>query len=179
MSRIGKLPVSIPAGVKVTVAADSFMVEGPKGKLSQTYDPIVEIKVEGNQALVARKEESKKGRACHGLYRNLLNNMVLGVANGFSKSLIINGVGYRAEVQGKILVLNLGYSNDFMAAIPEGLAVTADAQGKITITGVRKDQVGEFAAQVRKLRGPEPYKGKGIRYDTEVIKRKVGKSGVK
>lgn len=179
MSRIGKLPVSIPAGVKVTVAADSFMVEGPKGKLSQTYDPIVEIKVEGNQALVARKEESKKGRACHGLYRNLLNNMVLGVANGFSKSLIINGVGYRAEVQGKLLVLNLGYSNDFMAAIPEGLAVTADAQGKITITGVRKDQVGEFAAQVRKLRGPEPYKGKGIRYETEVIKRKVGKSGVK
>jgi large subunit ribosomal protein L6 len=179
MSRIGKLPVVLPAGVKVTVTADSFMVEGPKGKLSQAYDPIVEIKVEGNHAVVNRMEDSKKGRSCHGLYRNLLNNMVLGVTGGFSKSLIITGVGYRAEVQGKLLILNLGYSNDFMASIPEGLAVTADAQGKITITGVRKDLVGEFASQVRKLRKPEPYKGKGIRYETEVIKRKVGKSGVK
>lgn len=179
MSRIGKLPVAIPAGVKVTVASDTFTVEGPKGKLSQAYDPIVEIKVEGDKVVVTRKEDSKRGRSCHGLYRNLLNNMVLGVANGFSKSLVVNGVGYRAEVQGKLLVLNLGYSNDFIAAIPEGLSVTADAQGKITITGVRKDQVGEFAAEVRKLRGPEPYKGKGIRYETEVIKRKVGKSGVK
>jgi len=179
MSRIGKLPVVLPAGVKVTVSADAFVVEGPKGKLSQTYDPIVEIKVEGNHAVVSRKEDSKKGRSCHGLYRNLLNNMVLGVSSGFSKSLIVNGVGYRAEVQGKLLVLNLGFSNDFIAAIPEGLAVAADAQGKITITGVRKDAVGEFAAEIRKLRKPEPYKGKGIRYETEVIKRKVGKSGVK
>jgi large subunit ribosomal protein L6 len=138
MSRVGKLPVAIPAGVKVTVAADTFTVEGPKGKLSQAYDPIVEIKVEGDKAVVTRKEESKRGRSCHGLYRNLLNNMVLGVANGFSKSLVVNGVGYRAEVQGKLLVLNLGYSNDFIAAIPEGLSVTADAQGKITITGVRR-----------------------------------------
>lgn len=179
MSRIGKLPVVLPAGVKVTVTADSFAVEGPKGKISQAYDPIVAIKVEGNHAVVTRTEDSKKGRACHGLYRNLLNNMVVGVSTGFTKSLIVNGIGYRAEVQGKLLVLNLGYSNDFIAAIPEGLAVTADAQGKITIAGVRKDQVGEFASQVRKLRKPEPYKGKGIRYETEVIKRKVGKSGVK
>jgi len=179
MSRIGKLPVAIPAGVKVNVTADSFTVEGPKGKLSQTYDPVVEIKVEGTHAIVTRKEDSKQARANHGLYRNLLNNMVIGVSQGFSKSLMVNGVGYRAEVQGKILVLNLGYSTDFMATIPEGLAVAADAQGKITITGIRKDQVGEFAAEVRKLRGPEPYKGKGIRYETEVIKRKVGKSGVK
>lgn len=179
MSRIGKLPVVLPAGVKVTVSAASFAVEGPKGKISQDYDPIVAIKVEGNEAVVSRNEDSKKGRACHGLYRNLLNNMVQGVSTGFTKSLIVNGVGYRAEVQGKLLVLNLGYSNDFIAAIPEGLAVTADAQGKITIAGIRKDQVGEFASQVRKLRKPEPYKGKGIRYETEVIKRKVGKSGVK
>jgi large subunit ribosomal protein L6 len=179
MSRIGKLPVVLPAGVKVTVTANSFAVEGPKGRLSQDYDPIVAIKVEGNNAVVTRNVDSKQGRACHGLYRNLLNNMVQGVTSGFTKSLIVNGVGYRAEVQGKLLVLNLGYSNDFIAAIPDGLAVTADAQGKITISGVRKDQVGEFAAQVRKLRKPEPYKGKGIRYETEVIKRKVGKSGVK
>ncbi len=179
MSRIGKLPVAIPAGVKVTVSADTISVEGPKGKLSQTYDPIVEIKVDGAEAVVTRKDDTKKARSCHGLYRNLLNNMVIGVTNGFSKNLVINGVGYRAEVQGKLLVLNLGYSNDFIAAIPDGLTVTADPQGRVSISGVRKDEVGEFAAQVRKLRGPEPYKGKGIRYDTEVIKRKVGKSGVK
>ena len=179
MSRIGKLPVAIPAGVKITVAAGAFTVEGPKGKLSQTYDPMIEVKVDGAQALVTRKEDTKQARSSHGLYRNLLNNMVIGVTSGFSKSLVVNGVGYRAEVQGKILVLNLGYSNDFMASIPEGLAVVADAQGKITISGVRKDEVGEFAAEIRKLRGPEPYKGKGIRYETEVIKRKVGKSGVK
>jgi large subunit ribosomal protein L6 len=179
MSRIGKLPVAIPAGVKVSVTADSFNVEGPKGKLSQAYDPIVEIKVDGAHALVTRKEDTKVARANHGLYRNLLNNMIIGVSAGFSKSLVITGVGYRAEVQGKLLVLNLGYSTDFIATIPEGLTVTADAQGKITITGIRKDQVGEYAAEIRKLRGPEPYKGKGIRYENEVIRRKVGKSGVK
>jgi len=179
MSRIGKLPVAIPAGVKITVSADAFTVEGPKGKLTQSYDPVVEIKVDGAHAIVSRKEDSKQARANHGLYRNLLNNMVIGVTTGFSKSLVITGVGYRAEVQGKLLVLNLGYSNDFIAAIPEGLAVVADAQGKLTVSGVRKDEVGEFAAEIRKLRGPEPYKGKGIRYETEVIKRKVGKSGVK
>jgi len=179
MSRVGKLPVAIPAGVKITVGADTFDVEGPKGKLSQDYDPIVEIKVEGDTAIVNRKDDSKKGRACHGLYRNLLNNMVQGVTNGFTKTLIINGVGYRAEVQGNMLVMNLGYSTDFVALIPEGITVTAESQSKVVITGIRKDQVGEFAAEIRKLRGPEPYKGKGIRYETEVIKRKVGKSGVK
>lgn len=179
MSRIGKLPVAIPAGVKVTVGKESFTVEGPKGKLSQAYDPGIEIKVDGAHALVTRKEDTKQSRANHGLYRNLLNNMVIGVTTGFSKSLMVNGVGYRAEVQGKLLVLSLGYSNDVMASIPEGISVVADATGKITVSGVRKDEVGEFAAGIRKIRGPEPYKGKGIRYDTEVIKRKVGKSGVK
>lgn len=179
MSRIGKLPVAIPAGVKITVAGDTMHVEGPKGKLSQTFDDSVTVKVDGAAAVVTRKDDTKDSRSKHGLYRNLLNNMVVGVTKGFSKVLMINGVGYRAEVQGKLLVLNLGFSTDFIAGIPEGLTVTADAQGKITITGIRKDQVGEYAAEIRKLRGPEPYKGKGIRYDTEVIKRKVGKSGVK
>lgn len=179
MSRIGKLPVSIPSGVKVTVSADSFEVEGPKGKLSQKYDPAVSITVEGDQALVTRKDDSKKARSYHGLYRNLLNNMVIGVTTGFTKNLIVNGVGYRAEVQGKMLVLSLGYSTDFIAGIPDGLDVTTDGQGKISISGIRKDQVGEYAAEIRKLRPPEPYKGKGIRYEDEVIKRKVGKSGVK
>lgn len=179
MSRVGKLPVAIPAGVKVTVTNQTVVVEGPKGKLSQDFQPVVDIKVEGDVANVTRKDDSKVSRSCHGLYRNLLNNMVVGVTSGFTKTLVINGVGYRAEVQGNLLVMNLGYSTDFIAGIPEGLTVTADAQGRIVITGVRKDQVGEFAAQVRKLRGSEPYKGKGIRYETEVIKRKVGKSGVK
>lgn len=179
MSRIGKLPVAIPAGVKVTVSASSVAVEGPKGKLSQSLDPLVDVKVEGDAVLVSRKDDTKVARSFHGLYRNLINNMVVGVTKGFTKSLVVNGVGYRAEVQGNLLVMNLGFSTDFIAGIPEGLSVTADAQGKITITGVRKDQVGEFAAEVRKLRGPEPYKGKGVRYENEVIKRKVGKSGVK
>lgn len=179
MSRIGKLPVAIPAGVTIKVKPGNFEVTGPKGTLSQDYDPTVEIVVEGSNAVVNRKNDSKKSRSCHGLYRNLLNNMVQGVTNGFAKTLVINGVGYRAEVQDRLLVLNLGYSNDFFAAIPEGLSVTTEAQGRVVISGIRKDQVGEFAAQVRKLRGPEPYKGKGIRYETEVIKRKVGKSGVK
>jgi large subunit ribosomal protein L6 len=179
MSRVGKLPVAIPAGVKVTVGSGKFEVEGPKGKLSQDYDPVVEIKVEGDTAVVNRKNDSKKARSCHGLYRNLLNNMVLGVTNGFTKTLIITGVGFRAEVKDKLLVMNLGYSTDFIALIPEGLTVTAESQNKVVIAGIRKDQVGEFAAEIRKLRGPEPYKGKGIRYETEVIKRKVGKSGVK
>ena len=179
MSRIGKLPVAIPAGVKVTVTEDSVAVEGPKGKLSQSYDPIVTIRVEGDQAVVSRKDDSKKARACHGLYRNLLNNMVIGVSSGFTKNLIVNGVGYRAEVQGNLLVLSLGYSTDFVAGLPEGLTVTTDGQGKISISGIRKDQVGQYASEIRRLRGPEPYKGKGIRYEDEVIKRKVGKSGVK
>ncbi len=179
MSRIGKLPVAIPAGVKVTVTEDLVAVEGPKGKLSQSYDPIVTIRVEGDQAVVSRKDDSKKARACHGLYRNLLNNMVIGVSSGFTKNLIVNGVGYRAEVQGNLLVLSLGYSTDFVAGIPEGLTVTTDGQGKISISGIRKDQVGQYASEIRRLRGPEPYKGKGIRYEDEVIKRKVGKSGVK
>ena len=126
-----------------------------------------------------RINDTKQSNADHGLYRNLIHNMVVGVSTGFTKTLVITGVGYRAEVQGKTLMLNLGYSNDFFAAIPEGLTVTADAQGKVTITGADKQQVGEFSAQIRKLRMPEPYKGKGIRYDNEVIRRKVGKTGVK
>lgn len=179
MSRIGKLPIIVPEGVKISIEENIFHVEGPKGKLSQGFDPLVEINLEGNQATVARKDDSKMARSYHGLYRNLLNNMVIGVTKGFSKTLVITGVGYRAEVQGNLLLLNLGYSNDVIAGIPEGLTVVAEAQGKVTISGIRKDQVGEFAAEIRKLRGPEPYKGKGIRYETEIIKRKVGKSGVK
>ena len=179
MSRVGKMPVTIPAGVKVTIANGSFTVEGPKGKLSQNYhSDAVDIKIEGSEAIVTRKNDELQTRAYHGLYRSLLNNMIRGVSTGFSKTLVINGVGYKAELQDKLLVMSLGYSNDFAVLIPEGLEVKVD-QLKITISGASKEAVGEFASQVRKLRCPEPYKGKGIRYEDEVIIRKVGKSGVK
>jgi len=179
MSRIGKIPVKVPGGVKVSFANDEMTVEGPKGKLKQKYHPVITFDNKGGEIIVGRQNEEKQVKAFHGLYRNLLNNMVIGVSSGFSKSLVVTGVGYRAEVQGKLLAMSLGYSNDIYVAIPDGLSVTADQGGKITVTGIDKQRVGEFAAQVRKLRGPEPYKGKGIRYENETIRRKVGKSGVK
>lgn len=179
MSRIGKLPVSIPSGVKVNVGNGEIQVEGPKGKLSQKYHQTeVDINVSDGAVSVVRKNDELQARAYHGLYRSLVSNMVKGVSEGFSKTLVINGVGYRAEVQGRILQLVLGYSNDFSVFIPDGIDVKVD-QLKIVITGASKEAVGQFAAEVRKLRGPEPYKGKGIRYENETIRRKVGKSGVK
>jgi len=179
MSRIGKIPVKVPGGVKVTFQNDEMFVEGPKGKLKQKYHPVVTFENKGTEIVVGRKNEEKQSKAFHGLYRNLLNNMVIGVSTGFNKSLVVNGVGYKAEVQGKLIAMSLGYSNDIYVAIPDGLAAAVDQSGKITITGIEKQRVGEFAAQIRKLRGPEPYKGKGIRYEDEIIRRKVGKSGVK
>ena len=178
MSRIGKLPVQIPAGVKVSVSANEISVEGPKGKLSQDFNNLVSIKVEGTDVVVNRANDSKPARSAHGLYRSLVENMIQGVTEGFSKTLVINGVGFRAEVQGNLLMLNLGYSNEIYAGIPENLTVVVEAQGKLTISGIDKQAVGEYAAQIRKLRLPEPYKGKGIRYSDEVIRRIVGKSGV-
>lgn len=179
MSRIGKLPVAIPAGVKVSVANNLITVEGAKGKLTQDFCDLVSIEVKDTEVVVTRNNDTKPARSAHGLYRNLINNMITGVSAGFTKVLVINGVGYRAEVQGNKLVMNLGYSNDFIATIPANLTVAVDGQNKISISGIDKQAVGEYAAGIRKLRGPEPYKGKGIRYETEVIKRKVGKSGVK
>ncbi|MCH5294383.1 MAG: 50S ribosomal protein L6 [Treponema sp.] len=179
-SKVGKLPVAIPAGVTVTVADSLVTVKGGKGELKQAYNPgLVKVEVNGAEVIVTPVAETKAASAAHGLYRNLINNMVIGVSAGFSKSLIITGVGYRAEVRGKELVMNLGYSSEFVAVIPEGLTVTVDQTGKITIAGIDKQRVGEFSAQIRKLRKPEPYKGKGIRYENEVIRRKVGKTGVK
>ncbi|PIE98382.1 MAG: 50S ribosomal protein L6 [Treponema sp.] len=178
MSRIGKLPVVVPAGVKVSVDGDCFKVEGPKGVLTQKFNNDIEFNIEEKQIVVTRKNDKLKTRAFHGLYRSLLNNMVKGVSEGFTKVLVITGVGYKADVQGKILNLSLGYSNDFSVYIPDGLNVEVE-QLKIKISGISKEKVGEFAAQVRKLRSPEPYKGKGIRYENEVIQRKVGKTGVK
>jgi large subunit ribosomal protein L6 len=179
MSRIGKTPVKVPQGVKVTFQNEVMIVEGPKGKLSQKYHPVITFENQGDTIVVGRVNEEKQTRAFHGLYRNLLNNMVIGVSSGFSRALIITGVGYRAEVQGKILAMNLGYSNEVFVGIPEGLAVSVEPNGKVVISGIDKQRVGEFASQIRKLRLPEPYKGKGIRYEDEQIRRKVGKSGVK
>ena len=179
MSRIGKIPVKIPQGVKVTFAGEMMTVEGPKGKLTQNYHPVIKFDDTGGQITVSRANEEKQSKAFHGLYRNLLNNMVTGVSAGFSKTLIITGVGYRADVQGNILVMNLGFSNDIYFGIPDGIAIVAEGGTKITVSGIDKQRVGEIAAQIRKLRPPEPYKGKGIRYDNEKIRRKVGKSGVK
>ena len=179
MSKVGKLPVAIPAGVTVTVANNVVTVKGPKGELKQDFGNKVKVEVKDGAVELQQADSSKQANAFHGLYRNLIHNMVVGVTNGFTKTLVITGVGYRAEVQGKTLMLNLGFSNDIFVTIPEGLTIAADAQGKLTITGIDKQLVGEFSAQIRKLRMPEPYKGKGIRYDNEVIRRKVGKTGVK
>ena len=177
MSKVGKLPVALPAGVTLSVANGVISVKGPKGELNQPYfENDIEVKVEGTEIVLTTKNDTKQANAYHGLYRSLV---VKGVSEGFSKTLIITGVGYRAEVKGKELVMNLGYSSDYIAIIPEGLTVTADPSGKITIPGIDKQRVGEFSAQLRTLRLPEPYKGKGIRYDNEVIRRKVGKTGVK
>ena len=179
MSKVGKLPVAIPAGVTVTVANGLITVKGPKGELKQTFHDEIDIKVEGAEVVLTTKNNAKQTNAYHGLYRSLLNNMVKGVTEGFSKTLVITGVGYRAEVKGKELVMNLGYSSDYIAIIPDGLTVVATPDGKLTISGIDKQLVGEFSSQIRKLRKPEPYKGKGIRYDNETIRRKVGKTGVK
>lgn len=179
MSKVGKLPVAIPAGVTVTVANGLISVKGPKGELKQSFHDEIEIKVEGSEVILTTKNDAKQTNAYHGLYRSLINNMVKGVTDGFTKTLVITGVGYRAEVKGKELVMNLGYSSDYIAIIPDGLTVVATPDGKLTVTGIDKQLVGEFCSQIRKLRKPEPYKGKGIRYETEVIRRKVGKTGVK
>ena len=179
MSKIGKLPVAVPAGVTVTCSDGLVSVKGPKGELSQKISNTIKVEVKDGEVVLTTLDDSKQTNAFHGLYRNLIHNMVVGVTTGFSKSLVITGVGYRGEVQGKILMGNLGDSNDFFATIPDGVTVTADAQGKVTVSGIDKQQVGEFCSQIRKLRKPEPYKGKGVRYETEVIRRKVGKTGVK
>lgn len=179
MSKIGKLPVVVPAGVTVTIANNEVSVKGPKGLLKQTVSNNIKVEVQNNEIIFTTANDTKQANADHGLYRSLIANMVKGVTDGYSKSLFVNGVGYRSEVKGKELVMNLGYSSDYIVLIPEGVTVATDANGKITVSGIDKQLVGEFCSQIRKLRKPEPYKGKGIRYETEVIRRKVGKTGVK
>ena len=179
MSRIGRQPVVIPAGVTVTVAdGNKVTVKGPKGTLERVLAPEMEIKVENDTVVVTRPNDLKKMKSLHGLTRTLINNMVTGVSNGFTKELEVNGVGYRAAKQGKKLVLNLGYSHVVEMTDPDGIETAVDGN-KITVKGIDKEKVGQFAAEIRDKRRPEPYKGKGIKYVDEVIRRKVGKTGKK
>ncbi len=179
MSRIGKLPVQIPEKVNVAVDGNVVSVKGPKGELSLTVRPDVTVEVKGSEVLVTRHDDEKLSKSYHGLYRQLINNMIVGVSQGFQKVLLINGVGYRAEVKGDILTLNLGYSTPIEYMIPQGIKIEADGPAKLTVSGIDKAKVGKAAAEIRSLRGPEPYKGKGIKYEDETIRRKVGKSGGK
>ena len=180
MSRIGRLPVEIPAGVEITVAENNVVtVKGPKGTLTERLPVEMDIKVENNQVVVTRPNDLKKMKSLHGLTRTLVANMVTGVTKGYEKVLEINGVGYRAQKQGKKLILSLGYSHPVEMEDPEGLESVLDGQNKITIKGIDKQKVGQYAAEIREKRKPEPYKGKGIKYADEVIRRKVGKTGKK
>ena len=180
MSRIGRLPVEIPAGVEVTVAENNVVtVKGRKGTLTESLPVEMDIKVENNQVVVTRPNDLKKMKSLHGLTRTLVANMVTGVTKGYEKVLEINGVGYRAQKQGKKLILSLGYSHPVEMEDPEGLESVLDGQNKITIKGIDKQKVGQYAAEIREKRKPEPYKGKGIKYADEVIRRKVGKTGKK
>ena len=177
MSRIGKMPIPIPAGVTVELAENNHMkVKGPKGELERTLPSEVEIKQEDGVVTVTRPNDQKRFRAMHGLARTLINNMVVGVSEGYEKVLEVNGVGYRAAKQGKTLVLNLGYSHPVEMEDPDGIE-TAVEGNKISVKGISKEKVGQYAAEIRKKRPPEPYKGKGIKYIDEVIRRKVGKTG--
>jgi large subunit ribosomal protein L6 len=173
------MPIPIPQGVQVKVEDGQVTVEGPKGTLHQSYLPEVEFQVEDNICRVTRKSDSRQARSLHGLYRKLVANMVTGVSQGFSKILQINGVGYRGEVQKDALVLNLGFSNPIEYTIPEGIKIQVEANTRIVVSGIDKQQVGQVAAEIRSFRPPEPYKGKGIRYENETVRRKVGKSGIK
>ena len=178
MSRIGRLPIDIPAGVEITIAENNAVtVKGPKGTLSENLPVEMDITVKDNQVVVTRPNDLKKMKSLHGLTRTLIANMVTGVTKGYEKVLEINGVGYRAQKQGKKLILSLGYSHPVEMEDPEGIETVLDGQNKITVKGIDKQKVGQFAAEIREKRKPEPYKGKGIKYADEVIRRKVGKTG--
>ena len=180
MSRIGRHPIAIPAGVTVEIAENNVVtVKGPKGTLEKALPTEMEIKQEGEEIVVTRPNDLKKMKSLHGLTRTLVANMVTGVTKGYEKVLEINGVGYRAQKQGKKLVLSLGYSHPVEMEDPEGLEVVVDGQNKIIVKGIDKEKVGQYAAEIREKRAPEPYKGKGIKYADEVIRRKVGKTGKK
>jgi large subunit ribosomal protein L6 len=180
MSRVGRLPIAIPADVTVTVTPDNVVtVKGPKGELVKTMHSDISIAVENNEVIVTRHSEQKEHRALHGLTRALINNMVIGVKEGYQKTLDLVGVGYRAQLQGKKLVMNLGYSHPVEIEPIDGITFETPAATKVVVKGIDKEKVGFAAADIRKWRVPEPYKGKGIKYENEVIRRKEGKTGKK
>lgn len=178
MSRIGKMPITIPAGVTLTVDDNNTVhVKGPKGELSQGVNRAIKLEQEGNVVTLTRPSDSKPHKAMHGLYRALIHNMVVGVSEGFSKTLILVGTGYRAEVKGKDLNLNIGFSHPVVISAPNDITFTTPEPTKVVISGIDKQVVGNLAADIRELRKPEPYLGKGIKYENENIRRKVGKTG--
>lgn len=178
MSRIGRLPVTVPAGVKITINGSDVAVSGPKGELTRTFTSVVSLEMENGQVVVTRSSDEPRARALHGTTRALLNNMVTGVSTGFTKVLEIDGVGYRAELNGANLVLNLGYSHPVVVEPESGITFEVDAKTRqVKVIGRDKEQVGQVAADIRKIRPPEPYKGKGVHYLGEKIRRKAGKSG--
>ena len=180
MSRIGKMPITVPAGVEITVAEGNVVtVKGPKGTLTRAFHPNMKITVDGAVAHVTRPNDEKVNKSLHGLSRTLLNNMVVGVTAGFKKELDVNGVGYRVAKEGNKLVMNLGFSHQVIVEEEEGITIEVPGPNKIIIHGCDKQKVGQFAAEVREKRPPEPYKGKGIKYVDEVIRRKAGKTGAK
>ena len=180
MSRIGRAPITVPAGVDVKIEADNVVtVKGPKGTLTQKFHPNMKIELADGAIHVTRPNDLKENRSLHGLTRTLVNNMIVGVTEGFKKELDVNGVGYRVAMEGGKLVMNLGFSHQVVVEQPEGITIEAPSANKIVISGCDKQRVGQFAAEVREKRPPEPYKGKGIKYTDEVIRRKVGKTGAK
>jgi large subunit ribosomal protein L6 len=179
MSRIGKKPIDVPNGVEVKIAGSTVTVKGPKGTLTRSFNPDLILKLENNQLVVERPSDHRTHRALHGTTRSLLASMVEGVTNGFSKTLELKGVGYRANKRGNQLVMNLGYSHPIEFAQPEGVEIEVPNQTQIIVKGIDKQLVGQVAANIRSYREPEPYKGKGIKYSDEVIRRKEGKTGKK
>ncbi|MBP3311897.1 MAG: 50S ribosomal protein L6 [Oscillospiraceae bacterium] len=179
MSRIGRAPITVPAGVEVKVDGQHVAVKGPKGALEMNVAPTMKVEVEAGVIHVSRPNDAKENRSLHGLTRTLVNNMVVGVSEGFSKTLEVNGVGYRAAKEGKNLVLNVGYSHQVIMPETEDIQIEVPNPNQIIVKGIDKQKVGQFAAEVRGKRPPEPYKGKGIKYDYEVIRRKEGKTGAK
>jgi large subunit ribosomal protein L6 len=178
MSRIGKKPIDLPAGVEVHIEDGHVKVAGPLGQLTRPLSDLLEVQFEDHQLLVGKKVESKQARAMHGLTRTLIFNMVKGVAEGFQKQLVVSGLGYRVQMQGKNLQLAIGYSQPVIINPPEGIEFEVSQRNLITVRGANKEQVGQISAEIRRLRPPEPYKGAGIAYTTETIRRKVGKAGV-
>ncbi|NLL62651.1 MAG: 50S ribosomal protein L6 [Ruminococcaceae bacterium] len=177
MSRIGRMPIAIPAGVDVKIDGNTVTVKGPKGELIRTVHKDMKVEIEGAEILISRPNDSKENKSLHGLTRTLIANMVDGVTNGYSKTLEINGVGYRAQLQGQNLVLDLGLSHQVIMPAPDGITIETPGQNKILISGIDKQKVGQFAAEIREKRPPEPYKGKGIKYVDEYVRRKEGKAG--